>query len=135
MRSGISLLASAALLLVSSAAASKPARRLQAECDRVTKVYPLLMLARMGEGPMDCGTSDDGSDYVDCAAGETAEEKAAHARRFAVRKIQEAAYGKADDACTAWRADRASAALREAAVAAIAEARATDRGVLPAGAP
>ena len=131
MTSAASLSAIAALLLASSTAAAKPARGLEAECARVTEVYPLVMLARMAEGPMNCGTSDDGSDYVDCHAGETPQERAARERRLAIRKHQEAAYKKASDACDAWQADKERPDVRDALAAAIAEARATDRGALP----
>jgi hypothetical protein len=129
MKSVLSVLAICALASGSSPAAAKP-RGLDAECARVTKVYPLLMLASMMEGPVNCGQSDDGSDYVDCAEGETPQERAAHARRFEVRTWQEAGYKAADAACTAWEADKGSEALRQAAEAAIAEARRRDNGAL-----
>jgi hypothetical protein len=133
MRSTFSLLAIAALAGAPAAAAEKP-RSLDAECARAHKVYPVLIMAAMMEGPMDCGMSDDGSDHVDCAAGETPEQKAAHARRFETRTLQKNAYEKADGACTAYERDKASPASREAAATAIAEARATDHG-LPAQPP
>jgi hypothetical protein len=99
----------------------------KAECARVHKVYPTLMLATMLEGPMNCGSSDDGSDPVDCAVNETPEEAAAHAGRYAIRQHQENAYKPADAACTAWEKDRTPAAsLIEAAKAAIATARGAD---------
>lgn len=131
MKSSISLLAVAALAFTSTAAGGKP-RGLEAECRRVHQVYPLLMLTVMAEGPMDCGTSDDGSDYVDCHANETAEEKAARLRRLAIREHQEAVYKIADEACVAWEADKGSAPLRDALIAAIGAARNADRGRLPA---
>ena len=130
MRYAAGLMAITAMAFASAMAAAKPRDPLIAECARVTEVYPLLMLAAMAEWPMDCGLSDDGSDPVDCAAGETPEQKAAHARRFEIRTWQEAGYKAADDACTAWRADKGSQALREAAAAAVAEARRRDHGAL-----
>jgi uncharacterized membrane protein len=110
-------------------AAENPAR-LERECARVTEVYPLLMLAAMAEGPMDCGDPDSGV-QVDCAAAETPAERAAHARRYAIRQYQEAAYKTADEACGAWRASRDAVPLQDAASHAIAAARATDNGRLP----
>src|SRR5688572_19609409 len=131
MKSTVSILAMAALTAASTVAAAKPARSLRAECNRVVEVTPLLMLSVMAEGPMNCSDSHDGSEFIDCDPDATPAEKAAQARRVAVRQYQEAAYQKAYDACDAWQADRKSPALREAAAAAIAGARATDRGVLP----
>jgi|GEM_PF-5672209 len=112
-----------------TAAAEDPAR-LERECARVTEVYPILMLAAMAEGPLDCGDHYS-SVEVDCAANETPAERAAHARRYAIRQYQEAAYKTADEACVAWRASRDAVPLQEAASRAIAAARATDNGRLP----
>lgn len=132
MKSSVSLLALAALALTSTAAAGKP-KGLEAECRRVNQVYPLLMLTVMAEGPMDCSGSHDGSEYVDCHANETEGEKAARLRRLAIRQHQESVYKTASDACDAWAADKGSAPLREALIAAIGAARNADRGRLPAG--
>jgi hypothetical protein len=123
-------LALAAVSWSAAAAGSEASARLERECARVTEVYPLLMLAAMAEGPLDCGDPDSGVE-VDCAAGETPEQRAAHAHRHAVRQYQEAAYKIADEACDAWRANRAAVPLQEAAARAIAGARATDNGRLP----
>ena len=79
---------------------------------------------------MDCGEEGSG-EFVDCDADATAEERAARARRLAIRQYQEAAYERASDACIAWSRERGSTALRQAAADAIAAARLTDRGVLP----
>lgn len=113
-----------------AAAAAEDPARLERECARVTHIYPLLMLAAMAEGPMDCGDPDSGVE-VDCAANETPAERAAHARRYAIRQYQEAAYKTADEACGAWRANRDAVPLQDAAAHAIAAARATDNGRLP----
>ena len=114
-----------------AAGAVEDQARLERECTRVSQqVYPLLILAVMAEGPMDCGDHHSG-EVVDCAANENPAERAAHARRYAIRQRQEAAYKTANDACGAWRANRGDGALQDAAAQAIAAARATDDGRLP----
>jgi len=114
-----------------AAGAAEDQARLERECVRVvTQVYPLLILAVMAEGPMDCGDQH-GGEVVDCAANETPAERTAHARRLAIRQHQEAAYETADTACKAWRANPGDVALQDAAARAIAGARATDDGRLP----
>jgi hypothetical protein len=110
-------------LAVTTSSAAKTGANLKAECERVFKVYPTLMLAVMLEGPMNCG--EPGTDeIVDCDVNETPAEKLAHARRLEVRKHQEAAYEKADKACTGWIGNKRSNSLRAIAEAAILEARA-----------
>ncbi|MEP9358836.1 hypothetical protein [Sphingomonas sp. KR3-1] len=99
---------------------------LKAECARVAQVYPRLMLAAMAEGPMDCGDPERG-ESVDCAAGETPEQKQAHALRWEIRKYQEAGYKTADTACGSWRAHPKSPEVAEAARVAIVAARARDK--------
>lgn len=115
----------ATALLASGASAEAPAA-LDAECARVAKVYPLLMLAVMAEGPMNCGTHT--GEEIDCDAGETPEQAAARAARLERRQLQEEAYKKADEACTAWRANKRSEPLIDAVFQAVAEARKTDKG-------
>jgi hypothetical protein len=116
----------ALLLSATAASAAEKAVDLQAECKRVHMVYPRLMLATMAEGPMNCGTSDDGGDEVDCAVGETPDQKVAHARRYAIRQHQEMAYKAASAACVAWDKDPASHELVATATQAIAAARIAD---------
>lgn len=120
------LVAIAASLAATTASASERSFNLKAECSRVHKVYPLLMLASMLEGSMSCGSSDDGSDYVDCAADETPEQKVADARRFEIRQHQEAAYKAADSACTAWDKNRTLFEVRTEAEVAVVAARTAD---------
>jgi len=128
-------------LLALALAAANPAfppmdDDLRAECARVAKVYPILMIAAMAEGPVDCGDPESG-ESVDCAAGETPEQKKAHALRWELRKYQEAGYKAADAACDDWRAYPKSDDMRAIVASAIAEARSRDKAtsVPPAPAP
>ena len=126
----ISLLAA---LATAQAAATVPAERIErlaGACSLVHQAHATLMLVVMAEGPVDCGNPDEGV-VVDCAANETPEERAAHARRLAVREVQEAAFKRASDACDAWDADRASVPLYNAAVRAFNEARTHNIGEVP----
>lgn len=95
------------------------------ECARVYQVYPRLMLAAMLESDVNCGDPDSG-EFVSCYEGETGEEKAARARRLAIRQHQEAGYKAADEACRAWEADTRNSARGEALRSALANARETD---------
>ena len=126
-------------LLALALAAANPAfpamdDALHAECARVAKVHPLLIIAVMAEGPVDCGDPESGVP-VDCAADETPEQKKAHALRWELRKYQEAGYKAADAACRDWRAYPKSDDMRAIAASAIAEARARDKATaVPAAA-
>jgi hypothetical protein len=128
----VTLVALAALAAATASEARPERVDLDKECSRAIKVYLNLMLAVMLEGPVNCGNPET-DEVVDCHASETPAEAAARARRLAVRKYQEAGYEPAHDACMAYNKDKASEPLRQAALAAIAEARKRDRGPLPTG--
>ena len=108
----ISLLALALAAQDALAPADRVAR-LDRACELVQRAYPLLMLAAMAEGPMDCGDPHGGVS-VDCDANDTPEERARQARRLEIRQRQEAVFKEASEACDAWIADRDSAARQEA---------------------
>jgi hypothetical protein len=126
----ISLLAALATAQAAAAVPAERIERLTGACSLVHQIHATLMLTVMAEGPLDCGNPDEGV-VVDCAANETPDERAAHARRLAVREVQEAAFKRASEACEAWEADRASVPLYNAAVRAFNEARAHDIGQVP----
>jgi hypothetical protein len=128
----VTLIALASLVAASMAEGAPKRVDLDKECSRAIKVYLNLTLTVMLEGPVNCGNPET-DEFVDCHANETPAEAAARARRLAVRKYQEAGYEPAHDACMAYNADKASQPLRQAALAAIAEARKRDNGALPAG--
>jgi hypothetical protein len=122
--------AAVALLAVAptaSAAAQDRQRlkRLDVACRNVQGAYPIMMLIRMAEGPMDCGTSDDGSDYVDCDAGLSAEAKAAKAKRLEVATRREAAMKLASEACDIYVKDRKSVSAQVAVEQSLARVRTT----------
>jgi hypothetical protein len=96
--------------------------QLDRACDLVQRAYPLLMLAAMAEGPMDCGDPNSGV-VVDCDSNDTPEESARQARRLEIRQRQEKAFKTASEACDAWAADRKSPTLQQAAARAFNEAR------------
>lgn len=125
----ISLLAALATVQAAAVPADR-IERLAGACALVRQIHGTLMLVVMAEGPLDCGDHHDGV-VVDCAASETPDERAAHARRLAVREVQEAAFKRASDACDAWDADRASVPLYNAAVHAFNEARTHNIGEVP----
>lgn len=100
-------------------------KRLDIACKNVQGSCPLMMLISMGEGPMDCGDSDDGSVYVDCDASLSAEEKAAKAKRHEVAVRQEAAMKLASEACDLYEKDRLSAAAQTAVERSLAHVRTT----------
>jgi hypothetical protein len=112
----------ALLAMASTAGDAGGLKPLDDGCALVQRIYPVLMLAVMAEAPVDCGDPDSGVS-VDCDAGETAEQKAKHARRLEIREHQEAAFKQASEACEAYAANRKSPALREAAVRAFNAAR------------
>lgn len=116
---------------LSSAALAKDvntAKWLKKECARVSSVYPLLMLAVMAEGPMNCGNWEI-DEVIDCDAELPASEKEVKAKRLKVRINQELVYQRADAACSAYNADKISPTKIEAAVQAISEARKADAGM------
>ncbi|MBV9929966.1 MAG: hypothetical protein JO013_03365 [Alphaproteobacteria bacterium] len=118
-----------ALVAVATAAsAASPERerlkRLDIACRNIQRAYPLMMLRTMYEGPMQCGSSDDGSDYVDCDAALSAEEKAAKARRHERAQRQEEAMRLADKACDGYVKDRSSTAAQAAVEQSLANLRA-----------
>lgn len=123
-RNGALIVAPLLLALPSSAMAEQAG--FAAECARIYRVYPTLMLATMLEGDVDCAPP--GSDtFISCNEGETPEERAARERRLAVRQHQEAGYKAADEACRLWEKDKRDAARTEAVQTAIANARTTDQ--------
>lgn len=114
------------LLALLALAAAAPAgredlKRLDRGCEVVQKAYPLLMLAVMGEGPMDCGTPD--GPPVDCDANDTPEEAAKQAKRLEIRKRQEAAFKLASEACNLYSANRKLESAQQAAASGLALAR------------
>lgn len=115
----------AALLALAQGASDGADRiaRLQGGCDLIQQAYPLLILAVMGEGPLDCGEPDSGV-VVDCNANDTPEQRARRAQRFEIRQRQEAVFKQASDACNAWAADRQAPALQDAVVRTFRAARA-----------
>jgi len=122
--------AALALLSVATAASAASAdrqrlKRLDIACRNVQGAYPLMMLITMATGPMDCGTSDDGSDYVDCDAGLSAAAKAAKARKLEIAVRQEAAMKLASEACDVYVKDRKSVSAQAAVERSLAHARTT----------
>jgi hypothetical protein len=114
-----------ALALIALAAAAPADRetlkQLDRGCEQVQKAYPLLMLAAMGEGPMNCATHT--GDYVDCDAGDTPEEAAKQAKRLEIRQRQEAVFKRASEACDLYTAHRKLGSAQAAAAAGLALAR------------
>ncbi|MDJ0748021.1 MAG: hypothetical protein QNJ11_00990 [Woeseiaceae bacterium] len=106
-------------------------QNLDEECLRIYQVLPMLMLAVMMEGPMDCGHPEYDTEPVPCDQFDSEEEKEARAHRLQVRKMQESAAREADSACRAYEEDREDEILRLRAEEAIARARDTDSGKLP----
>jgi hypothetical protein len=126
----MSPIASAFALLALAAAAPgdrETLKRLDRGCAVVQKAYPLLMLAAMGEGPMDCGTHT--GEYVDCDADDTPEEAAKQARRLEIRKRQEAAFKVASEACDLYSANRRLESAQKAAASGLALARQAGTGL------
>jgi hypothetical protein len=117
--------AASALALLALAAAAPADRealkRLDRGCETVRKAYPLLMLAVMGEGPMNC--ADHSGEVVDCDADDTPEEAAKQAKRLEIRKRQEAAFKVASEACDLYSANRRLESAQRAAAAGLALAR------------
>jgi hypothetical protein len=110
-----------ALLALAAPAKGDSLKRLDRGCEAVQKAYPLLMLAVMAEGPMNCGTHS--GEYVDCDAGDSPEEAAKQARRLEIRKRQEAVFKQASDACDLYAANRKLESAQRAAAAGLALAR------------
>jgi len=111
-----------ALLALAAAPGDRDVReQLDRGCALVQKAYPLLMLAVMAEGPMDCGTHT--GEYVDCDANDTPEEAARQAKRLEIRKRQEAAFKVASEACDLYSANRKLESAQRAAAAGLALAR------------
>lgn len=120
----------ALLALAAAAPADKAAlKRLDQGCAQVQKAYPLLMLAAMAEGPMDCGAHT--GDYVDCDAGDTPEEAAKQAKRLAIRTRQEAVFKGASEACDLYSANRRLESAQRAAAAGLALAAEIGTGLPP----
>jgi hypothetical protein len=90
-------------------------------CAQVQRAYPLLMLAVMAEGSMNCGTHT--GDDVDCEANDTPEQAARQAKRLKLRKRQEAIFQRASDACDLYAAHPQLESARQAAVAGLTLAR------------
>ena len=114
--------AAALLLLAQGAAEGDPLAPLDQACSRVQRAYPLLMLASMAEGTVDCGEPDSG-EFVDCDADDTPEQRARQARRLEIRLNQEAAFKHASEACDAWSRDRQSLDLQQSVIRAYRAAR------------
>ena len=104
-----------------AAAGQTDLKALDRGCAEVQKTYPLLMLAVMAEGPMNCGTHT--GDYVDCDAGDSPEQAATRAKRLMVRKRQEAVFQRASAACELYVAHRGLASAQHAAATGLALAR------------
>jgi uncharacterized protein (DUF2126 family) len=99
----------AALLLLAQGDSGEADRLAQLDraCSLVQRAYPMLMLAAMAEGGMNCGDPDSG-EFIDCDADDTPEQRARQAQRLEIRQNQEAAFKQASDACDAWAQDRRS---------------------------
>jgi hypothetical protein len=114
----------AALLLAQPAsAATEPLAPLDQACALVQRAYPMLMLAAMAEGPVNCGDPDSG-EFIDCDAGDTPEQRARQGRRLEIRQHQEAVFKDASEACDAWGEDRRSLDRQQAVIDAWRAARA-----------
>jgi hypothetical protein len=118
--------ATASVLALLALAAAAPADREQLNqldrgCALVQRAYPLLMLAAMAEGPMDCGTHT--GESVDCDAGDTPDEAARQARRLEIRTRQEAVFKRASEACDLYTANRRLESAQRAAAAGLELAR------------
>lgn len=100
-------------------------KRLDIACRNVQGAYPTMMLITMATGPMNCGASDDGSDYVDCDAGLSAEEKAAKAKKLETATRQEAAMKLASKACDLYVRHRKLASAQAAVEQSLALVRRT----------
>jgi hypothetical protein len=114
----------------SNVLASDAGRLLKEECQRVYKVYPLLMVATMLESPMECGDVASG-ESIDCDESLSDAEKAAKAERLKGRQAQEAGYKAAEEACMAWDKNKKSIEFTETAQTAIDNARALDKMPVP----
>ncbi len=111
--SAVTSLLIAASLAQGASAESDRITRLNRACEIVQRAYPLLMLAVMAEGPMDCGDPDS-DEFLDCDANDTPEQSARQAQRLEIRQRQEAVFKEASEACDAWAVDRSSPSLQEA---------------------
>lgn len=102
------------LLLTAAAPAGADAlKQLDAGCARVQKAYPLLSLAVMAEGPMNCG--EPGGEPVDCDAGDSPEAAARQAKRLEIRKRQEKVFARASEACELYSKNRKLESAQRAA--------------------
>ena len=111
----------ALLALAAAAPADREAlKRLDRGCELVQKAYPLLMLAAMAEGPVDCGTP---GEPVDCDANDSPEEAAKQAKRLEIRERQEKVFKTASEACDLYSANRKLESAQRAAAAGLALAR------------
>ncbi|WP_324750732.1 hypothetical protein SH591_04665 [Sphingomonas sp. LY54] len=120
MNAAASLLA--LLALAAAAQADGDAlKQLDRGCAEVRKAYPLLMLAAMAEGPMNCGSHT--GDFVDCDANDAPEEAAKQAKRLEIRKRQEAVFARASEACDLYTANRKLESAQRAAAAGLALVR------------
>ena len=88
-------------------------KRLDRNCQVVQEAYPMLMLAVMAEGGMNCATHT--GDYVDCDANDTPEQAAKQAKRLEIRQRQEAVFAKASEACDLYKANRKLESAQHAA--------------------
>jgi hypothetical protein len=116
MNAAVSLLA--LLALAAAPAHGDALKQLDRGCAQVRKAYPLLMLAAMAEGPMNCGSHT--GDFVDCDANDTPEEAAKQAKRLEIRKRQEAVFARANEACDIYSANRKLESAQRAAAAGLA---------------
>jgi hypothetical protein len=126
-------LASTAALLVlaqPASAATDPLAPLDQACTLVQRAYPVLMLAAMAEGTVNCGDPDSG-EFIDCDAGDTPEQRARQARRLEIRQGQEAVFKEASEACDAWGEDRRSLDRQEAVIRTYRAARAVGTDLPP----
>lgn len=124
---------SAAALLAGAQAASAatdPLAPLDQACSLVQRAYPMLMLASMAEGGMNCGDPDSG-EFVDCDANDTPEQRVRQAKRLEIRQNQEAVFKTASEACDAWTDDRRSLNKQQAVIDAYRAARAVGTDLPP----
>lgn len=119
MNAAASLLA--LLALAAAPAGGDALKELDRGCAQVRKAYPLLMLAAMAEGPMNCGSHT--GDYVDCDANDAPEEAAKQAQRLEIRKRQEAVFARASEACDLYSANRKLESAQQVAAAGLKLAR------------
>ena len=104
----------AALLLLAQGDPAEADRLAQLDraCSLVHRAYPLLMLAVMAEGVVNCSGDPDSGEFVDCDANDTPGQRVRQAQRLEIRQNQEAVFKQASEACDAWAEDRRSLDLQ-----------------------